>query len=143
MTDQHLPIEAEVVPPDDPKQIQALVVRKAPGAVGILIKMRKPNARKPLGKIARVAIVNKQRGKCFYCGLPFGWLFVHRATMKCVTLGWDHLLPHSYCFNSSVQNVVASCYQCNSIKGSRVFDTVQQAIHYVRQKRINKGLPVS
>jgi 5-methylcytosine-specific restriction endonuclease McrA len=110
----------------------------------MIIEMRKPGRkRRPLSKRDQEDILGRQKNRCFYCSLPFGEFFIHKNKLKCVAVGWDHILPYSYCFNDDKENRVAACFTCNLIKGSRVFDTVQQAIDYVREQRAKKGMPVS
>lgn len=88
------------------------------------------------------SILARQRGYCFYCGIELGSLFIFKSKILCASLQWDHVLPFSFCFNNYSKNFAASCRQCNSIKASKVFNTIHEAIDYVRTKRFYKGLPL-
>lgn len=96
---------------------------------------------RPTGRIA-AAILEAQRGRCFYCGIEIGSLFEHGTDLVCAALCWDHVVPYAYCANSSPSNFVAACQQCNTVKSDKVFDTESEIKEYVRIQRIKKGLPV-
>lgn len=108
----------------------------------MVIQMKRYRSRGKPGAMAREAILKRQRGKCFYCGIRLGEFLMHRNKLICATLCWDHLLPFSYTYNNEPQNFVAACRQCNSLKHSKVFDSIGKAIEYVQEKRASKALPV-
>lgn len=109
---------------------------------GMEIKMRRAIPRRNPGVVVRQAILKRQHGKCFYCGVPLGQFLRHLGRVVCATVCWDHLLPYAYSFNSDPDNFVAACRQCNGIKRALVFDSIGKAIEYVQEKRAAKGLPV-
>ena len=93
-------------------------------------------------KLYRDAILKAQGNRCFYCGSVFNEFFLYKRKVRCAVVTWDHLLPFTYSHSNSPKNFVAACRECNNIKGARIFNSVEEAIHYVRQERNNRGLPV-
>lgn len=89
--------------------------------------------RKQPRKVLKETILAKQNNRCFYCGTRFDVLTLPT---------YDHLLPFSYSYNNEDQNFVAACSKCNSLKSGKVFDSLTEALIYVRQKRKAKKLPV-
>lgn len=69
----------------------------------------------------RINILLDQGFKCFYCG------------EELVKIHWDHTVPYS--FANQNKFFVASCPLCNLLKGSKMFDTKEEAIIYVQEKR--------
>jgi 5-methylcytosine-specific restriction endonuclease McrA len=57
---------------------------------------------------ARLGILHRERGYCFYC--------LRRITRTSVVL--DHVIPRSRGGTSSFRNMVACCQECNSNKGT-------------------------
>lgn len=107
------------------------------------VKFRKERfGRRPYSKRLKEAIIEKQGGSCFYCGIAFGEWFMHRNRLICVKVHWDHFVPFSYCFRNDSKNYVAACSECNLIKTSHMFDSTQDTIDYVRKRRTEKGLPL-
>lgn len=106
------------------------------------IAHRNERFRKPVASRAQVEILKGQNGTCFYCGTTFGEIFPYRNHYVCARLEWDHLLAFAFCRNNCDKNMVAACEQCNRIKSDRVFDSIEEAIRYVRQRRKDKGLPL-
>ena len=72
-------------------------------------------------------MLSAQSRCCFYCNYQLN-----------DTIYWDHLIPFSIAGNHTP--FVATCSKCNSIKGSLVFEDLEEAITYVRYRRIEKGL---
>lgn len=73
----------------------------------------------------QVELVESQGWACLYCDEPF-----HSLRRVC----WDHFVPLSLAHNNATQNFVAACRLCNSLKGSLVFETVEEVRTYVRRK---------
>ena len=97
-------------------------------------KRRQPRAS------VRQTILNGQDNRCFYCGLKFDEWFTYGGHAKKRTVCWDHLSPYALTFNSEDSNFVAACALCNSIKASRVFHTVQDAVETVREGLTKRGI---
>jgi len=53
---------------------------------------------------------------------------------------WDHYIPYAYSQNNYPYNFVAACALCNGIKSSHLFDTLEEAIEYVKRRRAKKGV---
>ncbi len=54
----------------------------------------------------------------------------------------DHIVPHSQTQDDDPINLVASCATCNGIAGSKVFEYLSEKAAYIRQRRIEKHLPL-
>lgn len=74
-----------------------------------------------------------QKGCCFYCGNRFNKL-IHKNGYQVFQPQIDHVLPFSYSFNDDFDNLVLACQICNRIKADYIFDTIEQAMTYVRKK---------
>lgn len=100
------------------------------------------------------AIINAQDNRCLYCERGFGTYvpdISNPAKLVRLKVCWDHLVPFAYRQDNSDQNFVAACQQCNAMKHSRMFQTVEEARIYLtgelrrRYERPSAGkrLPVS
>ncbi len=98
--------------------------------------------RKQNGQGFRQPILDRQQGKCFYCGLEFGEWFMYRNRLICVKVTWDHFVPFDSCRHNKPSNFVAACHECNSLKHKLIFGSHQEAIDYVRLKRQQRNLPL-
>jgi len=95
-----------------------------------------------LSVLERTYILARQNGRCFYCAHLFGslvWRPKRPNTLLFIT--WDHVLPRTYGV-PNVGNLVAACQLCNGIKGSKVFDSVYEAIVHVQARWLEKGYRV-
>src|SRR5262245_26701037 len=88
----------------------------------------------------RRGILDRQGGRCFYCGTVFGDV-AHKDGRPPRVLGvcWDHVEPFCWQSNNQPLNFVAACAICNGIKGSKVFPAHSDAIAYVWHRRARKG----
>lgn len=91
----------------------------------------------------KTRILLEQRNRCFYCGLSFDDAFCIKGRLYLVRPVWDHFTPFSYCFNDHVDNFVAACSVCNGIKSDKIFDSIEQVVKHVRERRTKKGFPLS
>lgn len=90
----------------------------------------------------REDILNSQRKCCFYCGFPLEDWFLWNGKPIFTKTQWDHLLPFSYSCSNNNDNFVAACQVCNGLKSSKVFETINELVTYVRQKRSERDLPL-
>jgi 5-methylcytosine-specific restriction endonuclease McrA len=44
---------------------------------------------------------------------------------------WDHFIPYAYCGGNPDDNWILSCHVCNAVKGSKVFDSVEDVREYI------------
>lgn len=59
---------------------------------------------------------------CFYCGEE-------------IATSIDHVLPHSYVVDDSIENLRPSCALCNSLASDKMFDDVYAKRSYILGKR--------
>lgn len=64
----------------------------------------------------RINLLRKQKCKCFWCGKRFDTKT--KKGRKKITL--DHLLPKSMGGKLNVENLVASCHECNQTRGNQM-----------------------
>lgn len=83
-------------------------------------------------------LLQEQENCCFYCLREFGEVVLWHGRPVTLRLHWDHLVPYSYGYNNLDNNFVAACHICNGIKGSRMFDTTEEAREYINEKREKK-----
>lgn len=87
-------------------------------------------------------ILEKQQNKCLYCEVEFGSVVFRNEKPLLSKLEWDHQVPFVYSQNNNRANFCAACNICNRIKSSKMFQTVDEAIIYIRHKRNLKGYAV-
>jgi len=106
------------------------------------IKIMSPpeKKRRCLSKKDRVAILEKQGNKCFYCGREFGSYYYRDGKKKVLKLHYDHIMPYVGTYNNNAKNIVAACHICNLIKSSHVFKTIEQAKDHINDRRLVKGI---
>ena len=68
----------------------------------------------------RRVILERDAGVCFYCG--------YEADVV------DHIIPYAYGGTDDDNNLIAACSICNSIAGSRVFDTLDEKRNWIREQ---------
>jgi 5-methylcytosine-specific restriction endonuclease McrA len=71
---------------------------------------------KPLQQSRQLAF-ERQRGQCFYCGLPM-WLSGPQgpSALRCTA---EHLIPRSEGGGNGPSNIVAACWHCNHTRHKR------------------------
>lgn len=99
-------------------------------------RMSNPDAvRKAPSKSAQDKILQDQEDCCFYCGVRFGSVRHRDGKPFLIRIHWDHKLPYAYSQNNSNGNFVASCHVCNQMKSDKIFQTVDEAQIYLKNKR--------
>lgn len=83
-------------------------------------------------------LVEMQEHLCFYCLLPFGTV-TSKGTQNPVA---DHFIPWAAGGTSDINNGVASCMTCNSIKSGHIFTDPESARRYIVQRRLSKRIEV-
>jgi hypothetical protein len=72
-----------------------------------------------------------QGNQCLYCGIHFE---------KGVGIHWDHFIPF-VTGEGGGDNWVAACAKCNVLKSCYMFNSVEEAQLFIRNRRTEKGLP--
>lgn len=85
----------------------------------------------PQGKSGRTArnfhLAYKKYGRlCVYCGNAANSI--------------DHLLPHSYRADNSLENLAPACMTCNQLVGNKVFYTFEEKKSFILEERERKHL---
>lgn len=102
------------------------VVLKIPAVVRLLSQV----SRKKVVRFSRMNVLTRDNWTCQYCGKKL-------PTSK---LNYDHVIPRSQGGKTVWENIVTSCYDCNSKKENK---TPQQArMKLLRQPVRPKSLPV-
>jgi hypothetical protein len=83
----------------------------------------------------RTAIRDRQHDRCLYCGFPIGTLVFKRGVQMELRAAYDHFIPHAYAHSNRSDNWVLACHVCNGIKWAKVFNTVNEAQLYIRERR--------
>lgn len=99
-----------------------------------------PQERRQLKVSQKREMLADQNYQCAYCLQPF-WSIVTRNTYEeiLLTVELDHCVPFDYNQDNRVDNIVASCQICNSIKYNFHFRDMNQAREYLRATRKDKG----
>lgn len=86
--------------------------------------------RGPVSAKKKLALLKKQKGRCFYCGSMFGQFRIRNGKFESVNLEFDHVIPFSY--GGEEWDLVACCGPCNRHKSDKMFDTVEDLKNYLR-----------
>jgi len=98
-------------------------------------RMSEPEQKRKLPKLAdRKRKLMEQDYKCFYCENTFGTFVTRNGRPKKIKIEWDHMIPYSLTQNNNETNFVAACDICNRLKSSKVFQTVDEAKIYLKNK---------
>jgi hypothetical protein len=81
-----------------------------------------------------------QNYKCLYCMHEFGDLYYKNGRVSSLKLNWDHYIPYAYSGYNDKSNFVASCNICNGIKGSKIFETIEDARNYILYQTQRRGI---
>ena len=103
--------------------LNVAVERMSPGG-----NRKRPNI------IEQRTILDRQQHRCLYCDRLFGGYYVYRGRVRRVSIHWDHLVPFSFAHDNRACNFVASCGRCNTWKGNKIFQTVDDVRAYVGRK---------
>jgi len=79
---------------------------------------------------------------CAYCALPFGTVVSWKSRDTAQNLVGDHLVPYSMGGDSGRDNLVAACQVCNSLKGDRVFESMEHAARTLLSERYARRIAV-
>lgn len=83
-----------------------------------------------LGRRARrAALVEQQRGLCFYCDVPFGPSGTQHPRMATI----DHVIPRPEGGVIEPENEVAACHQCNRLKGCMTVEQIRLLADRIEQ----------
>ena len=67
-------------------------------------------------------LVQAYGADCFYC---------HDEPATCI----DHVIPYSYDFDNSIENLVPACGLCNALAADKHFEDVEQKRQYILNRR--------
>ncbi len=81
-----------------------------------------------------------QENCCFYCGRRFGSWVYRGFKLVWLRVHFDHVVAYAYSRNNYPDNFVAACHICNGLKGSKLFETVDEAKAYLLQRWEKKGI---
>ena len=134
-SDEHI---LTTIPEDRVKDFK-LVVRAFPSYSGGSLEVRAPSVMRLTDwdgnvkrgvKFSRINVFTRDGFRCQYCSTQFG--------MR--ELNYDHVLPRHLGGRTTWDNIVTSCYPCNSKKGNR---TPEQAKMKLRRQPVKpKTLPM-
>lgn len=90
-------------------------------------------------KTVKDRIFKIQGNKCLYCGVEYGTPYYYKKKERYTHINYDHLVPFSYTQSNPKNNWVGACNICNGIKSNKMFDTIEDVLHYVETRRKEKG----
>lgn len=82
-----------------------------------------------------------QEYKCYLCGINLKIRHFYKKRNRWIVLRveFDHFIPKAFVDIGSIDNIYAMCSLCNGMKGSKIFDDVEQARKYIRNLREKNG----
>lgn len=83
---------------------------------------------------AREEQLSAQAHRCLYCERRFGSQVLYRKKLVKLVVHWDHIVPFTYNRDNRPENFAAACQICNGVKGSKCFQTVEEARIYVQSR---------
>lgn len=90
--------------------------------------------RKPPSLAIQRQLLREQNYKCRYCGVVLAEWVERQGGGRFTGLQWDHVVPYSRIHANPCDNWVAACKRCNGLKGSKVFDPIEDVKGYVYGK---------
>jgi len=96
----------------------------------IIAMKRKSRVRKISIKFSRANVLLRDGHRCMYCGNEF----------EAEQLNYDHVIPRSKKGRTEWDNIVASCFPCNSRKGDRTPE--EAGMPLIRKPKKPAWLPV-
>ena len=93
--------------------------------------------RKVIPQAIRDAVLSSQHGRCIYCDCDLMKPKWDAEKVKYIKhqIHFDHLIPWSHNGCNQLKNIVAACSECNMIKSSLIFDSLEEAQIYILTKR--------
>jgi 5-methylcytosine-specific restriction endonuclease McrA len=83
-------------------------------------------------------LLSENENRCVYCGHEFEQWVSRHGEMQFVALVWDHFLPYS-AYGNRQGGFVPACSHCDSIKGDRIFSSIEEASEYICERRQKLG----
>lgn len=117
-----------------PEAVSELVPHIAKRMVEPQYKRRRPSPRE------QKIILADQENACFYCATKFDTYVFKDTKLVRLRVNWDHFIPYVYSADNRYDNFVAACQICNGLKGSKMFDTEEDAKEYIRERWTQKGI---
>jgi len=99
--------------------------------------------RRPLSAREKAEAIKAQNNKCLYCGREFGTFLLRYGELVRLYATWDHFVPFSYNQNNHSDNAVFACQYCNMFKSNRMFETVEEAQEWLKQRWLTAGFTES
>lgn len=85
--------------------------------------------RRPLSEVTKLKILENQKYKCFYCDTPIEEGSVH----------YDHVVPFILTLSCDKDEFVATCVECNLLKGSKIFNNIVEIKEYLISKKESRN----
>lgn len=79
-------------------------------------------------------ILSQQHGTCFYCNQEIGSAVYFRKKVRVLRATIDHVIPFAYCQHDHSDNFVVACQVCNSMKHSKIFNSMADCLEYIQDK---------
>jgi 5-methylcytosine-specific restriction endonuclease McrA len=92
--------------------------------VPAVVRLRKSDRQKASAKFSRINVYVRDRFTCCFCGQKF----------PPKELNYDHVLPRVQGGKTVWENIVTSCYPCNSRKGDKTPRQAGMRMHYQPHK---------
>jgi 5-methylcytosine-specific restriction endonuclease McrA len=86
---------------------------------------------RPVGLAEGLKILERDQFRCQYCGLDGKASFENALVMSV-----DFVVPRAHKGKKGPGNLVACCRPCNTIKGKRVYASMDEAKAYVLARRV-------
>jgi 5-methylcytosine-specific restriction endonuclease McrA len=97
-----------------------------------------PRRRRPT-KGQRRAIVFRQRNRCYVCLVEFGTEVKRGKQTFTLRAEFDHVVPRSFTYSDLPANFAAACHICNRIKSDEMFDSYDDLVAFVAERRRVRG----
>lgn len=75
-----------------------------------------------------------QHGRCFWCSIDLNkvkFYWDKKRKLQQLRAVGDHLVPYSYTNTTRKDNLVVTCNVCNSLKSSKIFDSIEETKKYI------------
>lgn len=97
------------------------------------IRVDEPTWRERISTKTKEQVFQRDEFNCQYCGV---WCYDSYILNK-KSLTVDHMLPVAIGGGNKVENLVTCCFDCNMIKGSKIFKSFDEARDYIQKEKKN------
>ena len=88
----------------------------------------------------KAQLLKEEGNQCWYCGYTFGSPYMRNGKFGgYLKPTLDHVVPFSFCLETTKENSLLCCNVCNMLKGSKIYRNFPDLIFGMMEKWNKKG----